>query len=91
MKLDTRRPGTGTLSVSAVAEEPVDLSFIRDLPADIVSDLTLWDEILQSSFPAIAQLAPGLQHLTITVDWLDDEAIAVIADLRALETLQHRL
>ncbi len=70
------------------AERAVDLEFIRGLPADSVADFTLWEEVLPSSFPAVAHLAPGLRHLTITLDWLDDDAVAVIAGLPALETLQ---
>lgn len=65
-----------------------DLEFIRGMPADSVADLIIYDDIVRASFPAVAHLAPGLRDLSITTDWLDDNALSLIADLSVLESLQ---
>ena len=66
--------------------EPVDLEFIRGLPADSVFDLSL-SEVVPPSFAAVAHLAPGLRDLSVYVDDLGDDAPSVIAELTALESL----
>jgi hypothetical protein len=66
----------------------VDLEFTRGLPASGVRSLAVKTEIVLGSFPAVAHLAPGLRHLTSTADCLDDQALSVVADLPALESLQ---
>ncbi|MGD0701737.1 MAG: hypothetical protein ABSA02_17850 [Trebonia sp.] len=79
--------GPGDLSYSVESgDEAVDLEFIRDLPADSVSELTVGG-IVPASFAAIAHLAPGLRDLSVYVDNLGDDAPSVIADLTALESL----
>jgi hypothetical protein len=67
-------------------QEPVDLEFIRALPADSVSSLSVGD-VIPSSFGAVAHLAPGLRRLGVYLDNLGDDAPSVIAQLRALESL----
>jgi hypothetical protein len=67
-------------------DEPVDLEFIRGLPADSVSDLSVGG-IVPASFAAVAHLAPGLRDLSVYLDNLGDDAPSVIADLTALESL----
>ena len=64
----------------------VDLDFIRDLPADSVSSLSLTD-VVPASFAAVAHLAPGLRDLSVFIDDLGADAPAVIAELMALESL----
>jgi hypothetical protein len=68
-------------------EQAVDLAFIRDLPADSIEDLTL-DDVVPASFPAVAHIAPGLRYLTIRPDWLDDDALSIVANMPGLEMLQ---
>lgn len=70
------------------SETAVDLAFIRGLPPDSVLELDLWQDIVPASFAAVAYLAPGLRHLTLTLDWLDDDDLSVVADLPALESLR---
>jgi hypothetical protein len=77
-------PGEGC-SVE-IGEEPVDLEFIRGLPADSVSDLSLGD-VVPASIGAVAHLAPGLRDLSVYIDNLGDDAPTVIAELTALERL----
>jgi hypothetical protein len=67
-------------------DEAVDLEFIRGLPTDSVSELSVGG-IVPASFPAVAHLAPGLRDLSIYIDNLGDDAPSVIADLTALESL----
>jgi hypothetical protein len=64
----------------------VDLEFIRGLPADSVSDLSLGD-VVPASFAALAHLAPGLRDLSVYIDDLGADAPSVIAELTALERL----
>ena len=79
--------GPGDLSYSvASGEEAVDLEFIRGLPPDSVSDLSV-GTVVPASFAAVAHLAPGLRHLGVYLDNLGDDAPSVIADLQALESL----
>jgi hypothetical protein len=79
--------GPGDLSYSvASGEEPVDLAFIRALPADSVSGLSV-GRVDPGSFAAVAHLAPGLRRLDVYLDNLGDDAPSVIARLTALESL----
>lgn len=80
-------PGESRFYVRA-GEQAVDLKFLRALPADSVAELELWEEIRPSSFSAVAHLAPGLRHLMITLDCLDDDGLAIVAELHALESLR---
>lgn len=68
-------------------EEAVGLEFIRSLPADSVSALSLTGDVLPASFAAVAHLAPGLRRLGLYLDNFGDDAPSVIADLTALESL----
>ena len=79
------RARDGSYSVGH-GEEAVDLEFIRGLPADSVSDLSLGRR-RPGSFAAVAHLAPGLRRLGLYLDNLGDDAPSVIADLTALESL----
>jgi hypothetical protein len=78
-------PGDASYSVGS-GDEAVDLEFIRGLPADSVSDLSLGD-IVRDSFGAVAHLAPGLRRFGVYIDNLGDDAPSVIGRLRALESL----
>lgn len=78
-------PGEGCSIESG--DEAVDLAFIRDLPADSVSDLSLTSNIVAASFAAVANLAPGLRDLSVYLDNLADDAPSVIARLTALQSL----
>ena len=80
------RPEDRSYSVGS-GEEPVDLEFIRALPADSVSGLSLTGDVLPASFAAVAHLAPGLRRLGLYLDNLGDDAPSVIAGLTALESL----
>lgn len=79
-------PGNESYSVES-GEEAVDLEFIRGLPADSVFELGL-SEVVPASFAAVAHLAPGLRGLGLFLDDLGDDALSVIAELTALESLQ---
>jgi hypothetical protein len=68
-------------------DEAVDLEFIRGLPADSVFKLSLGD-VVPASFAAVAHLAPGLRGLGLYLDDLGDDALLVIAELTALESLR---
>jgi hypothetical protein len=68
-------------------DEAVDLEFIRGLPADSVAELSLGD-VVPASFAAVAHLAPGLRSLGLYLDDLGDDALPVIAELTALESLR---
>jgi hypothetical protein len=65
----------------------VDLEFIRALPSDSVSDLSLTGDVIADSFAAMAHLAPGPRCLGLYIDGLGDDAPSVIAGLTALESL----
>jgi hypothetical protein len=78
-------PGKETYSVE-YGDEAVDLEFIRALPADSVSELSL-SEVVPASFTAVAHLAPGLRGLGLFLDDFGEDAPSVIAELTALESL----
>jgi hypothetical protein len=79
-------PGKESYSVEH-GDEPVDLEFIRGLPADSVCELSLSD-VVPASFAAVAHLAPGLRGLGLFLDDLGDDAPSVIAELTALTSLR---
>jgi hypothetical protein len=90
-----RLPATGVVEVpdgiavglsAGDREDPVDLKFIRDLPADSVCELNVGG-VAPASFAAVAHLAPGLRDLCVYIDDLGDDAPSVIARLTALESL----
>jgi hypothetical protein len=68
-------------------KRPIDLGFIRDLPADSVCDLTVWCDIVPGSFAAVGHLGPGLRDLDVYLDHLGEGVPPVIAELTALERL----
>jgi len=70
------------------SDVPVDLEFLRGLPARSVTDLELPDSIVDASLPAITHLAPGLRHLDMTRTELDDASLASVARLDRLEELR---
>ena len=71
--------GEGSYSVGN-GKEAVDLEFIRGLPPDSVSALSLTGDVLPASFTAVAHLAPGLRRLGLYLDNLGDDAPSVIAE-----------
>jgi hypothetical protein len=77
--------GEGSYSVSS-GKEAVDMGFVRGLPPDSVCHLSLGG-VVPDSFAAVAHLAPGLRELSLYIDNLGDDALPVIADLRALKSL----
>jgi hypothetical protein len=79
-------PGKESYSVE-YGNEPVDLEFIRGLPAESVFELSLGD-VVPASFAAVAHLAPGLRGLGLFLDNVGDDAPSVIAELTALESLR---
>ena len=79
-------PGNESYSVE-YGHEPVDLEFIRGLPADSVFELSL-SEVVPASFAAVAHLAPGLRGLGLFLDDFGDDAPSVIAELTSLESLR---
>jgi hypothetical protein len=79
-------PGKESYSVEH-GDEPVDLEFIRGLPADSARELSLSD-VVPASFAAVAHLAPGLRGLGLYLDGFGEDAPSVIAELTALESLR---
>src|ERR1700722_11077656 len=79
-------PGKESYSVET-GDVPVDLEFIRGLPAGSVRELSVGD-VVPASFAAVAHLAPGLRSLGLYLDDLGDDAPSVIAELTALESLR---
>jgi hypothetical protein len=77
--------GEGSYSVGS-SKEAVDLGFVRSLPSDSVSDLSVGN-VVPDSFAAAGHLAPGLRRLGLYIDNLGNDAPSVIAELRALESL----
>jgi hypothetical protein len=55
--------------------QPADLSFLRQLPADSITDLHLRAPILPGSFAAVKHLAPGLRKLYLARADLTDDAL----------------
>jgi hypothetical protein len=68
--------------------QPVDLGFLRNLPADSITDLRLQSPIVAESFPAVAHLAPGLRRLYLAWSDLADDALPTVAALQGLVYLQ---
>jgi hypothetical protein len=77
--------GEGSYSVGR-GKEAVDLGFVRSLPPDSVSDLSVGN-VIPDSFAAAGHLASGLRRLGLYIDNLGNDAPSVIAELRALESL----
>jgi len=67
---------------------PVDLAFLRDLPAGAVSDLVLHEGFVAASLSAMTYLGPGLRDLDMTLMALDDDSLALVSRLDSLKSLQ---
>jgi len=68
--------------------QPVDLGFLRNLPAASITSLHLRSPIVAESFAAVAHLAPGLRRLYLARSDLTDDALPTIAALHGLVYLQ---
>jgi hypothetical protein len=64
--------------------QPIDLGFLRSLPADSITNLHLRSPIVAESFPAVAHLAPGLRRLYLARSDLGDDALPTVAALQGL-------
>ncbi len=70
------------------SNQPADLSFLRQLPADSITDLHLRAPIVAESLNAVTHLAPGLRRLYLAWADLDDDALAHVSKLEGLIYLQ---
>jgi hypothetical protein len=70
------------------SRRPVDLGFLRHLPADSITNLHLGSPIIAGSFDSVTHLAPGLRRLYLAVTDLSDDAVAAIGALHGLVYLQ---
>lgn len=78
--------GGGSWSVD-VSMDPVDLDFLRELPADGVESLTLHSND-EATFGAVAHLAPGLRKLYLVWAGFSDTVLEIVAQLTGLTYLQ---
>lgn len=69
-------------------DEPVDLSFVRALPADAIESLHLDSTVHAASVVHLRHLALGLRKLYLAWSGLDDEALQQVAQLTNLTYLQ---
>ena len=67
--------------------QPVDLSFLVDLPSGAISDLSL-HRVVAGSMSCLVHLAPGLRRLYLAWSALGDDALPHIAQLTRLIYLQ---
>jgi hypothetical protein len=70
------------------SREPVDLGFLRHLPADSIANLHMRVPIVAESFDSVMHLALGLRRLYLAVTDLTDDALAAVGALRGLVYLQ---
>jgi hypothetical protein len=70
------------------SNEPLDLGFVCNLPVDSITSLKINYWIVPESFPSVRHLAPGLRELYLAATDLDDGALAVVAELQSLKSLQ---
>lgn len=70
------------------APGPLALDFIRDLPPDAISSLSLHSSASESSLTALPHLAPGLTHLYLVWTDFTNAALPPIAELTRLIYLQ---
>lgn len=82
----TESTGGGSWTVD-VAQDPVDLRFLRDLPANGVESLTLHASD-EATFDAVAHLAPGLRKLYLVWAGFSDTVLETVAKLTGLTYLQ---
>lgn len=78
--------GGGSWSVD-VSMDPVDLGFLRELPADGVESLTLHSND-EATFGAVAHLAPGLRKLYLVWAGFSDIVLETVSKLTGLTYLQ---
>jgi hypothetical protein len=60
------------------AQEPVDLGFLRDLPRDVVESVSVRSAD-ETSFEAVAHLAPGLRRLYLEWTGFSDAVLPTVA------------
>ena len=85
----TREPTSTSWEGHGVAGDHfVDLGFLRDLPPDCLTSLSMNATVDGSTFGAVAHLAPGLRRLTLAWSDLDDAVVPSIAALTGLTYLQ---
>jgi hypothetical protein len=82
----SKATGGGGWSVD-VAMDPVDLSFLRELPADGIEALTLHRSD-EATIGAVAHLAPGLRKLYLVWAGFSDAVLETVAKLTGLTYLQ---
>jgi hypothetical protein len=70
------------------SSQAADLGFLRQLPADSITDLHLHAPIVPESLAAVTHLAPGLRRLYLAWADLTDDALAHISKLDGLIYLQ---
>jgi len=70
-----------------VSQNPVDLGFLRQLPADAIESVSL-RSIEEESFAALSHLAPGLHRLYLPWSGLGDSVLPTLAALSELTYLQ---
>ena len=70
------------------SRKPADLSFLRQLPADSITDLQLDAPIRPESVAAVTHLAPGLRRLYLAWADLTDDALTHVSKLYGLTYLQ---
>jgi hypothetical protein len=68
--------------------QPADLEFLRQLPADSITDLHLSAPIVPGSLAAVTHLALGLRKLYLAWADLPDDALAHVSKLDGLMYLQ---
>ncbi len=68
--------------------QPIDLGFLRQLPADSITALHLRAPITAESFGFVTHLAPGLRRLYLARADLTDDALAHVSKLDGLIYLQ---
>jgi len=68
--------------------EPIDLGFLRNLPADAIGSLTLGRGVVEESFPAVVHLSPALTHLYLGWTRFSDESLGSVSELDHLVWLQ---
>lgn len=81
----TESTGGGSWTID-VAQETVDLRFLRELPDDCIDSLTL-NSSDETTFDAVAHLAPGLRKLCLVWAGFSDAVLETVAKLTGLKYL----
>lgn len=82
----SRATGGGAWTLD-FAQQPVDLGFLRNLPADRVESLTV-ESRSEASFDAVAHLAPSLRRLYLVWAGFSDVVLETVSRLTGLTYLQ---